>query len=74
MTGYMQKQARLKRACLFMALQRGATHNGSLTMGRKHAEQQLRKLQKIRASAAHAAIMNHPRSALSEVELKLMID
>jgi hypothetical protein len=51
-----------------------ATHNGALTMGRKHSEQQLRKLQKNRASAAHASIMNQPQSALSEVELKLMID
>ena len=74
MTGYMQKQARLKRACLFVALQRGGDPQWLTNQGRKHAEQQLRKLQKIRASAAHAAIMNHPRSALSEVELKLMID
>jgi len=51
-----------------------APHNGALTMSRRHSEQQLRKLKKNRASAAHASIMNHPGSALSEVELKLKID
>jgi hypothetical protein len=51
-----------------------APHNGALTMSRRHSEQQLRKLQKKRASAAHASIMNHPWPALSEVELKLMTD